>query len=444
MTGSNSSPPGGSKDEPPGDNRTPIWMRRPDEIDTVVLLLRRRNKNAETEKKDNSKPEAPLSNPFIVGTTIELQVGAKEARTVKAVREARGSRYLLRSNSRTIVEKLKKITHLTDGTEVEIITHPTLNTVDGIVYDPDSVDVEEKDIGEYLSPQGVRSVRRIKKRVNGSLKNTPLLVLSFSGTCLPKYVYFGVLQIPVRTYYPSPMICFNCGAYGHSRKSCQHCGICLQCSKSHTVIEGQECKNPQYCFHCKEGHAVTSRECPKYKTEEKIIRIKVDQGVSFPEARRIFGEENRRSTIANVVREHLNQELAEKNLLIETLQKQVAALTKELSTLKKLIKATPRDQSPSTSRTRSSSSQQNRSTTSSAKPVSPQKTSNTRLSRKDKTFISPPTNWKDNQKTGNDVQTRSKSGKRHMEISPTDHNKNSGKRAPNQKEIDDGVSDMDE
>lgn len=463
MTGSCSSPPGGSKDDPSGNNRTPGWMRRADEIDTTVLVLRRKitneeenaketKKQEEENAKETKKQEGPLSNPFIVGVSIELCIGEKEARTVKAVREARGSRYLLRTNSRTIADKLKKMTQLTDGTEVEIISHPTLNTVQGTVYDPDSMNVAEKEIEGYLNTQGVHSVRRIKKRVDGILHNTPLLVLTFRGTCLPKYVYFGVLRIPVRTYYPSPMICFNCGAYGHSGKSCQQCGICLQCSKQHTLAQGQQCQNPKYCFHCKDGHAIISRECPKYKMEEKIVRIKVDQGISYPEARRIFAEENRKDTFSNVFQERLNKELAAKDLLIGTLQKQVAALMKELSALKEIIKPRSQSQSPAPSKQRSSSSQQNpsaqNSTPASTKPASPPKTSTDRLSRRDKPFISPPSDWRDKQKTDKskkgkyDIQTRSKSGKRPMEISPTSNDSNRGERFPTQ--ADDDAFRMDE
>lgn len=419
---------------PPSDNRLPSWLRKADDIATMVLVLRRKTNDDGAESDPTRKPDLSLPNTFVVGTTIEKAIGTKEARTIDATREGRGTRYILRTSSKNIYEKLLKLTELVDGTPIEIFRHPTLNTVQGTVYDPDSIDVDEKAIAEYLSSQGVHAVRRIKKRVNGNLQNTPLLVLSFHGTVLPKHVFFGVLRIPVTTYYPSPLICFNCGAYGHSRKSCQNCGICLRCSQAHSLPEGEKCDNSPHCIHCKSGHAITSRDCPKYKSEEKIIRIKVNQGISFTEARKIYAEESRRNTFANVAQEHLNQELAAKDKMIAALQNQVATLAKELASLKRAIKSRGLSQSPAPSQQKPStqtcmSSQIASTYTSSSgttKPLSPT-ANNTRLSRKDKSFVSPPNKKTNSNNTRYDIRTRSRSDKRRMEISPTDEN-NGGKR----------------
>lgn len=276
MTDSSSGPPGDPKKNPPGDSRLPEWLRSADDMSTMVLILRRKSSNDGIETNLTRKPDLSLPDTFIVGTSIETAIGTKEARTIKASREGRGSRYILRTSSRTIYDKLTKLTELTDGTQIEVVPHPTLNTVQGTIYDPDSIDVDEKAIEKYLSNQGVHTVRRIKKRFNGELKRTPVLVLSFSGTILPEYVSVGVLRIPFKTYYPSPLICFYCGIYGHPRKSCQTDPICLNCSQTHRLIEREKCNISPHCMHCKTGHAVTSRNCEKYKSEEKIIRIKVN------------------------------------------------------------------------------------------------------------------------------------------------------------------------
>lgn len=436
MTGSSSGPLGGTRHEPPGGHRLPDWMRREDEIGTMVLLLRRKSNNEDKEEEtakdglpeetnSNRKPDPALPNPFIVGASIELAIGVREARTVIASREGRGSRYLLRTASKQIFEKLMKITELTDKTQVEIIPHPSLNTVQGTVYDPDSINVDEKEILNYLSSQGVQAVRRIKKRVNGDLQNTPLLVLTFQGTVLPKYVYFGVLRIPVRTYYPSPMICFNCSAYGHPGRSCQNSGICLQCSKSHNLANGEKCNNPPHCLHCMNGHAVTSRDCPKYQSEVNVIRIKVDQGISFPEARRIYSVEMKKKTVANVVQDRLNNELAVKDQLIATLQKQVAELAKELAALKNALKSKNSSEAPASQNPRASTSQTSSSqnSSSSAKSGSSSQNKDARMSRKDKSLNLPPTQKKDYIDPNRyELRNRSKSCKRHMETSPTDDN----------------------
>lgn len=423
MAASSSGPPGGPRYEPPGNSRQPHWMRSADDMGTMVLLLRRRTSQDTAGNKVEQNVTMPLSNPFIVGTSIELAVGTK----VEATREGRGSRYLLRTSSKTVYNKLLMLTELTDGTQVEIISHPTLNSVQGTVYDPDTKDMDEKDILGILAPQGVHSVRRIKKRVNNTVRNTPLLVLSFYGTQLPTTVYFGLCRIPVKVYYPYPMICFNCGDYGHSRKTCQNCGVCLQCSQTHELAEGDKCQNTPHCLHCKNEHAITSRDCPKYKSEEKIIRIKVDQGISFPEARRIYTEETKKETFANVLQDRLNRELAIKDQIIAELQKQVAALAKELSELKDVLKSKSNDQAPVATNAKASNSRKPLSQTSTstnssitAMPAPAPQNKSIRMSRKDKSDISPPTPTSSrNDIRTYDLRNRSRSGKRHMDMSPS-------------------------
>ncbi|XP_062541452.1 uncharacterized protein LOC134209486 [Armigeres subalbatus] len=399
-------------------------MRNTDEIgETVVLVLRRKSDEEGTNK------ELRLPEPFIIGLSVQTAIGEKDPRKVTASREGRGSRYLLRTNSRSIVDKLIKLTELSDGTQIEIFRHPTLNTIQGIVYEPDSISTDEKTIVENLASQGVHTVRRIKKRLNGKLENTPLLVLSFHGTVLPDHIYFGLLRLPVRVYYPSPMICFNCGTYGHSRKYCQQAGICLRCSQPSHLADGEQCKNLPFCMHCKNGHHISSRDCPKYKEEDKIVHIKVDQCISYIEARRRYNEENRRETIARKIQDQLKQEVATKDQLIVTLQKQVATLTKELSSLKASLKH--RSQSQSSVVTRPVND--NLSLQSSQSIIS-SKNANTHESRKNTAFISPPSRRKDNrtQESINNIRTRSRSGKRQFEVSPTNSNATRGKRSTTQ------------
>lgn len=434
MSGSSSGPPGGPAGLQSRSNK-PEWLLSPDDLgQVVVLVLRRKPKETETEGKRIQ--DDPLPDGFIVGTSIELVIGAKEARSLNASREGRGSRYLLRTSSKTVMKKLTSLTELTDGTKVEIAPHPTLNTVQGVVYDPDTINKDETSILEALKSQGVHAVRRIKKRVSGALKNTPLLTLSFRGTILPEYVYFGVMRIKVRVYYPSPMLCFNCGFYGHSRKFCQQTSICLRCSAPHETPDGEQCEKPPNCLHCKTDHQVTSRDCPKYKQEEKIVRLKIDNGISFAEARRMCAEETKEQTFAGVVQQQVQQELATKDQIIATLQKQVAMLTKEVAVLRKLVKPRAQSQSPAPLDSQPSASNQTPSPKITATPVQqkPLQDSTDRLSRKDQTFISPPPR-KDNRKNTKsdyDIHTRSRSSKRPMETSPNEAYNSRGKRSTKQ------------
>lgn len=425
MAGSSSVPPGGTFEQQ-GRSTLPQWMLGPDDLGhSMVLILRRRSENDESSHNRN----VPLPDPFIVGSSIQQIIGLNAARAMNATREGRGSRYLLRTSSKSIAEKLMQITELSDGTRVEIVMHPTMNIVQGTVYEPDSIDVEETRIEQELKSQGVVAVRRIKKRVNGRLQNTPLLVLSISGTVLPESIYFGLIRIEVRKYYRSPMMCYNCGFYGHSRKFCRQTGICLHCSTTHHVPEGEKCHNEPKCLHCEGSHPVSSRDCPRYKEEDKIQRLKVDLGISNAEARRIYGESSRNDTFRQVVQNEVQQELAKKDQIIASLQKQVATLAKEIELLKRsqtsMTPATPIIQ-PSASKPKP--------TTKTVATTSSQPTPNlfNRPSRKDKTTSSPSgkrTGGRSSVRSDYDVITRSRSAKRQLEVSPTDVGKDVGKRS---------------
>lgn len=446
MMGWSAGPSGGSA----GQRRNkPEWMIGPNDLGQVmVLILRRKPDEHDGAEMNGQRSQVEtLPDSFIVGASIELVIGQKEARALNASREGRGSRYLLRTSSINVIEKLTKMTELTDGTKIEIVPHPTLNTVQGIVYDTDSINKDENSILGHLESQGVHAVRRIKKRVNGTLKNTPLLVLSFRGTLLPEYVYFGLLRIEVDVYYPTPMLCFNCGFYGHSKKFCQQTGICLRCSAPHHAPDGEQCVNPPNCLHCKTGHHTTSRDCPKYKEEEKIIRVKIDKGVSFAEARRMCAEDPKKQTFSSIVQEQIQQELAAKDQLIATLQKQVEMLTKELSALKEIVRPTTHNQAPATSDTRPSASNKTSSQTTPCTPLQKkvQQSPTERLSRKDQTFVAPPARQRENRKNNNSdhgVETRSRSKKRHMEISPNEAVNKQGKRISTQQDTDNASVDV--
>lgn len=340
----------------------PNWLMNPDEIGYQTVLVMQVRKETETEIETETELEeptnkkqkiTPLPSPFIIGASVELLIGQQKARKVVASKENRGTRYLLRTNSHSVAKKLLTLTELTNGTPVEVFVHPNLNSVQGIVYDPDSINDKEKDIMNYLKSQGVINVRRICKRVQGELQNTPLLVLTFKGAVLPEFVFFGLLRVKIRTYYPSPLICYNCGVYGHPKKFCNQLSVCLRCSQQLHVSGKEQCQNRAFCMHCKANHPITSRDCPRYQQEVKIVQHKTDNRVSFGEARRVF-RENAKDTYASALQQRLTQVELEKDSIINTLRKELETVKAELELLKEL---TQTNKPPSNNDTRANSAQ---------------------------------------------------------------------------------------
>lgn len=426
MAGKQIGPHGGQSNDPGGSfmaRRQPDWMLSEDELgQTMVLLMRRKLDDT------GSDTQKPLPNPFIISASTDLAVGLEDATKVTITKEGRGTRYLLRTSSKTAFNKLSKITQLTDGTHVEVIPHPTLNAVQGVVYEADSTDVDDDSLLNYLMPQGVKSVRRITKRINNAVRNTPLVVLTFHGTILPEVILFGRLRVPVRAYYPAPMICFNCGSYGHPRKFCKQAGVCLQCSETHELAEEGPCNKAPYCKHCKGPHSSTSRTCPKYKDEENIIRMKIDRKISTAEARKIYFGETTKDTMSSEIQKRLTQSESAKDKIIAELRVEVESLKSKLAIILNEDRQNHEDTQMKIQQEAPSKPMTQIDCTLGSSQCSQ------RQSRKDRTTKSPPVTRSNMRKNANsalheyDKRMRSKSRKHTMEISPTDRSHSHVKR----------------
>lgn len=121
-----------------------------------------------------------------------------------------------------------------------------------------------------------------------------------------------------------------------SKKSCKETPICLRCSQEVHTTDGEECQNPTYCFHCKAAHPIYSRKCPTYQQEAKIVQYKIDNRISFGEARRELRDRGR-DTYASILQNRLNQVETEKDSIINSLRKELEAVKTELEQLKETL-----------------------------------------------------------------------------------------------------------
>ncbi|XP_058817441.1 uncharacterized protein LOC131680749 [Topomyia yanbarensis] len=173
--------------------------------------------------------------------------------------------------------------NLIDWTQIEVTEHPSLNYSRCIVNCPEVTQMSQEELLAELAPQGVIAVRRFTRMIDNARVNTPTIVLTMKGTTWPQYIFFGALRVATRTYFPAPMLCYGCLEYGHTKTRCKDTPKRQKCSASDHTSE--DCKGDANCFHCKQGHRPIDRNCPVYKKENEIIRIKVEQGLSFPEAK---------------------------------------------------------------------------------------------------------------------------------------------------------------
>ncbi|XP_055590848.1 uncharacterized protein LOC129742936 [Uranotaenia lowii] len=137
------------------------------------------------------------------------------------------------------------------------------------------------------------------------------------------------------------MICRNCAAYGHTLKRCTSPAICLTCSEDHTMEKDKQCEKASFCKHCKGDHSPISRDCPVFRKEEAVIRLKVNKGITFHEARTEINSTWGKETYASKVQQRLNITVeSEKDNLIKKLQSEMDKMRKEIELLRTQIPTT--------------------------------------------------------------------------------------------------------
>lgn len=231
--------------------------------------------------KDDSRPLP--DDPFIVGISVEKAAGGP---IEGASTEARGTRYMLKVRSQVQADRLLKLSMLMDGTEVIIREHPTLNISRCVISCFELTRLEEKTILERLGNQGVIRVQRITRKENGTPINTAALILTFNRCNYPLHVKVGLLRVTTRPYYPNPLLCYGCARFGHPRIRCPGPKRCLNCSNEHELSEDEECTSAAHCINCGGPHRPNNRQCPVFKKEVEVVRVKVDHNLTFPEARK--------------------------------------------------------------------------------------------------------------------------------------------------------------
>ena len=89
-----------------------------------------------------------------------------------------------------------------------------------------------------------------------------------------------------------PTSLLHCGVLGANGTACKRELTCAKCGT--TGHEDKEFKQKPHCVNCDGDHGSFSRDCPLWEKEKDIQTIKVTQGISFPEARKVV--EQRGST----------------------------------------------------------------------------------------------------------------------------------------------------
>ena len=144
--------------------------------------------------------------------------------------------------------------------------------------------MSEVEIRDELKDQGVVGVNRVTLKKEGKVIPTNTLFLTFGSPELTKEITVGYLKVKVALFVPSHMRCFNCNKPGHTSQRCKVDANCTGCGKY--KHEGQ-CEGPKLCSNCNGPHASSAKDCPVWQKEKEIHRVRVEERISFPEARQL-------------------------------------------------------------------------------------------------------------------------------------------------------------
>ena len=246
--------------------------------------------HSEVEGKDIS-----LLSPFLIHKTIMSMAGE-----LKSIKNLRSGDLLIQCAKEPHEKSLLKMKTFC-GLKCSVTPHKSLNTSKGIVRCPALIRQSNEHILEFMEEQGVTDVRRINVHRDGVLKRTNTFVFTFDTPELPTVVKIGFIQAKVDVYVPNPLRCYQCQVYGHHENKCSRQAICINCGMPEHCASGQ-CQRPAKCVNCSGDHPANSKECPQWEKEKKILKIKCEQNISFPEARKQYEQFYQARTYASAVK----------------------------------------------------------------------------------------------------------------------------------------------
>ena len=205
--------------------------------------------------------------------------------TPKSITETRAGHLVVEVRSAEQSRNLQELKQL-DTTEVTVEPHRTLNTTKGTIYYRNHPGYSTNDLLEELTKYNVNEIYQTKRRINGTMVDQPIYILTFQQCTLPSEIKIGWTKCSVRLHIPKPRRCPKCQRFGHGANTCREDpGTCHNCSEElHTL----PCTKPPRCPNCDEDHPATSTSCFYYKLEQEIIAMQTKERIAYPEAKRII------------------------------------------------------------------------------------------------------------------------------------------------------------
>lgn len=215
-------------------------------------------------------------SPFLIDKVLTGLIG--QVNSVRKINEG----LLIEAKTTNQARKLLEVKKFYEF-DVTVTPHNSLNYTKGVITCRDLLNCSIVEISENLAEQGVIEVKRIMMMREGKRVESASLILTFNRDTLPKKVKAGFHSITVRPYIPAPLRCYKCQKFGHTSVRCNEKEVCICGKEPHPE---SACAEPLKCINCQGSHSARSRDCPTFKEEMAIQKIKTLEKISFNEARR--------------------------------------------------------------------------------------------------------------------------------------------------------------
>jgi len=280
------------------------------------------------------------TSPFLIHKCLQSCVG--DVKNTKKMRSEDLMVEVVDSKQSGKIQKMSKLGYY----DVTVSLHNSLNSSRGVISESDLLFSPDEEIIENLKDQNVINARRIIIKRDGKSIPTKHVILTFNSPKTPSYVTAGYLKCSVRPYIPNPLRCFQCQRFGHSKNSCRGTLTCARCAlPGHT---SEECNGLPKCINCTGNHPSYAKSCPRWKTEKEIQTLKVNQGISYQEARK--------SVEARTPTNNLSFAAAITSGITKSVEKTTKsiAVQTDMTTQTSLCETTPAHNKPTTSHTQTS------------------------------------------------------------------------------------------
>ncbi|XP_067673551.1 uncharacterized protein [Haliotis asinina] len=219
-------------------------------------------------------------SPFLLQKAIKGKVG-----DVSDVKKLKFGALLIECKSRTQAVTLLESTKLAD-IKIKSYAHKSLNFSKGIIRDRDHSlhELSVEQIVSELRDQGVLEAKRFTFRKDGKVLPSNTYLLTFDTPNLPERLKVGCFAMRIDRFVPRPIRCFKCQKFGHGQNACRNHVVCYRCGERHH--EGSTCNATVKCSNCGEPHMASSSDCPVFKFEAAVQRVKTEQNIGYTDARK--------------------------------------------------------------------------------------------------------------------------------------------------------------